>query len=326
LSSFVLATGACVPERALTNEDLEKLVDTNDEWIRTRTGIASRAMVAPGEATSDLATRAAQKALARAKLRVEDLDLIMVATCTPDLPLPSTANLVHRNLRPEATIPSFDLNAACSGFIYGLEVADKLLGSGAYQRVLLVGAEALTRFTDYTDRDTCVLFGDGAGAVILEARDGERGIVATTLGSDGEFWELIHVPGTGSLRPASPYLLAQHEQFIRMNGSQTFRMAVPALEQVARTTLDKAGWKVADVDHVIVHQANQRIIDAVAERLEIPPEKLPCNIERTGNTSAASIPVLLDECERAGRLKPGQRVLCAAFGAGLTWGAAALIW
>jgi 3-oxoacyl-[acyl-carrier-protein] synthase-3 len=326
LSSFVLATGACVPERALTNEDLEKLVDTNDEWIRTRTGIASRAMVAPGEATSDLATRAAQKALARAKLRAEDLDLIMVATCTPDLPLPSTANLVHRNLRPEATIPSFDLNAACSGFIYGLEVADKLLGSGAYQRVLLVGAEALTRFTDYTDRDTCVLFGDGAGAVILEACDGERGIVATTLGSDGEFWELIHVPGTGSLRPASPYLLAQHEQFIRMNGSQTFRMAVPALEQVARTTLDKAGWKVADVDHVIVHQANQRIIDAVAERLEIPPEKLPCNIERTGNTSAASIPVLLDECERAGRLKPGQRVLCAAFGAGLTWGAAALIW
>jgi len=324
----ILGTGSCVPENRITNADLERLVDTNDEWIVSRTGIRERGSLPVEEgATSDLATGALRQALESAGLEPDDLDLIVVATCTPDMFTPSTANLVQRNLRVGRPIPSFDVNAACSGFMYGLQVTTDMMASGRYKRVGLVGAETLTRFIDYEDRVTCVLFGDGAGAVILEASDDDAtGIVSTAVKSDGEFWDLIRIPGGGAAHPPSPYMLAQRMPFIRMNGRQTFKLAVQAMEQIAKDTLADAGWTLDDVDHVIVHQANRRIIEAVAARLGVPDEKLPLNVEVTGNTSAGSIPILLDECNRSGRLASGDKLLCVAFGAGLTWAAGAIIW
>jgi 3-oxoacyl-[acyl-carrier-protein] synthase III len=250
----------------------------------------------------------------------------VVCTCTPDMVMPSTAAFVHRNLRVGRPIPAYDLNAACAGFVFGLEVVVDQLMAGRYQRALLIGADAMTRLMDYQDRGTCVLFGDGAGAVVMVAEESERGVVATTLKADGEFWDLIHVPGGGSRNPASPYMLAQREQYMRMNGRQTFKLAVQAMEQVIVDTAARAGWQLADVDHILVHQANQRIIDAVGQRLGVSPEKVPSNVSRLGNTSAGSIPLLLDECCRAGRFARGDRVLCAGFGSGLSWGGVALIW
>ncbi len=323
----IAATGSCLPERKLTNRDLEKIVETTDEWITARTGIRERGIVAEGEATSDLATRAAEQALAQAGWSAGDLDLIVVGSVTPDMLTPSTATLVQRNLRVGRPIPAFDISAACTGFVYGLELLDSLLGSGRYRRALLIGAESISRFIDYQDRGTCVIFGDAAGAALLEAVPGEGGgIRATSLKSDGEFWDLIHLPGGGSRRPASPYMLAQREQYLRMNGRSVFKLAVQALEGVMHDTAEKAGWKLLEVDHFLLHQANARILEAVTDRLGLPPERVPSNIERTGNTSAASIPVLLDECNRAQRFRKGDKLLLAAFGAGLTWGAAAVEW
>jgi 3-oxoacyl-[acyl-carrier-protein] synthase-3 len=304
VTSRIAGTGSFLPERKITNFDLEKRVDTSDAWIVARTGIRERGIAAPEDATSDLCTRAARRALASAGLAPDDL-----------------------NLRVGRPIPAFDFGAACSGFIYGLEIVDAMLATGRYRRALLVGAETLTRFTDYEDRGTCVLFGDAAGAVILEASsEPYGGLRATRLSCDGDFWDLIHIPGGGSRRPASPYMLAHRDQYIQMNGRQVFKLAVQALEQVIRDVIDRAGWKLHDVDHFLVHQANGRIVEAVGERLGIPPERVPLNIDRTGNSSAASIPVLLDEQHRAGRLRPGDRIVCSAFGAGLTWGGAALEW
>jgi 3-oxoacyl-[acyl-carrier-protein] synthase-3 len=326
LSVLFRGTGAYVPERKLSNADLERLVETDDAWIVARTGIRERGIADRQMATSDLATRSAEQALAMAGLASEELELIVVATVTPDMLTPAAACLVHRNLRVGRAIPCLDLNAACSGFVYGLEVVGNLVASGPYRNALLIGAETISRFIDYEDRATSVLFGDAAGAVVLERSEEPGGLVATTLKSDGEFWDLIHLPGGGSRRPPSPYMLTQREQYVRMNGRQVFKLAVQALEQVARDTLDRAGWSLNDVDYVLVHQANRRIIEAVVDRLGVPEEKVPVNVERTGNTSAASIPVLLDEWNRAGRLQPGNRILCMAFGAGLTWGGAAFEW
>ncbi len=326
MSVLIRGTGSALPERVITNADLEKLVDTNDEWIVTRTGISERRMMAPEEATSDIVTRAAQRALEQARLTPEDLDLLIVATCTPDTFTPATANHVHRNLCKGLSIPAFDVNAACSGFVYGLEVATSMLKSAGYKRVLLAGGEGLTRFMDYQERTVCILFGDAAGAVVLERSDAPGGVLATTIRSDGQFSDLIQIPGGGARRPASEYTLAQREMFVRMKGAQVFKVAVQSMEQVARDTLDKVGWKIDDVDWVIAHQANQRILTAVADRLEVPSEKMPTNLQVRGNTSAASIPVLLDECNRAGRFKTGDKVLMVAFGGGLTWGACALEW
>lgn len=327
MSVRLVATGSCLPERKLTNRDLEKIVETTDAWITARTGIRERGIVAEGEATSDLATRAAERALAMAGWSASDLDLIVLATVTPDMLTPSAATLVQRNLRVGRPIPAFDISAACTGFVYGLELLSALLESGRYRRALLMGAETISRFIDYQDRGTCVIFGDAAGAALLEAVPGKvGGILATSLKSDGEFWDLIHLPGGGSRRPASPYMLAQREQYIRMNGRSVFKLAVQALEQVIHDTAEKAGWKIAEIDHFLIHQANARILEAVTERLELAPERVPANIERTGNTSAASIPVLLDECNRAQRFRRGDKLMLAAFGAGLTWGAAALEW
>jgi 3-oxoacyl-[acyl-carrier-protein] synthase-3 len=328
--SVVVGIGSAVPETKLTNADLEAMVDTSDAWIVARTGIRERGKLTEEQATSDLATRAAVAALASAQLQPEDIDLIVVCTCTPDMPMPSTAALVQRNLKSRRNVPAYDLNAACAGFMFGLEVVVDQLRAGRYRRALLIGADAMTRLMDYEDRVTCVLFGDGAGALVLEARPEEatqgRGVIATIVRSDGEYWDLIHVPGGGSRRPASPNMLAQREQYMRMNGRQTFKLAVQAMAQVSKDVLEQSAWTLDSVDHVVVHQANLRIIDAVAERLGVDRAKLPLNVAHTGNTSAASIPVLLDECVRAGRIVPGDRILCAGFGSGLSWGAAALVW
>lgn len=326
MSTLIRGTGSALPERVISNADLEKMVETNDEWIVTRTGIRERRMLAPEEATSDIVTRAAQRALEQAGLAPEDLDLIVVATCTPDTFTPATANHVHRNLCRGTTIPAFDVNAACSGFVYGLEVVTSMLQSGGYRRALLAGGEGLTRFMDYQERSVCILFGDAAGAVVLERSDGPGGVLATTLKSDGQYSEMIQIPGGAARKPASPEVLARREVFVRMNGPQVFKVAVQSMEQVARDTLAKVGWGIGDVDWVIAHQANQRILSAVADRLEIPSEKMPTNLQVRGNTSAASIPVLLDECNRAGRFKRGDKLLLVAFGGGLTWGASAVEW
>ena len=326
MRACIRGTGAAVPDTKVTNADLEALVDTSDEWIVTRTGIRERGKLPADQGTSDLATLAAVEALKSAGLQASDIDLIVVCTCTPDMPMPSTAALVHRNLRVGRPIPAYDLNAVCAGFVFGLEVVVDQLMSGRYQRALLIGADAMTRLMDYQDRQTCVLFGDGAGAVVMTAEESDAGVVATTLKADGEFWDLIQVPGGGSRRPASTYVLSQREQYMRINGRQTFKLAVQAMEQVILDTLARAGWQLADVDHVLVHQANQRIIEAVVQRLGVPTEKVPTNVELTGNTSAASIPLLLDECARAGRLQAGDRLICAGFGSGLSWGGVALIW
>jgi len=324
VSIHISGTGSALPERALTNADLEKLVETSDEWIVTRTGIRERRMMAPEEATSDLVTRAGARALEMSGVRPQDIDLIIVATCTPDTLTPSTANYVQRNLCPGQSIPAFDVSAACSGFVYGLGVADALLRTGDYRRILLAGGEGLTRFMDYQERTVCILFGDGAGAAVVERREGPGGVRATTLQSDGQFTDAIIIPGGGSRKPLSPYVLAQREAFVKMKGAQVFKVAVQSMEKVAQDTLHKAGWKVGDL--VIAHQANKRILDAVAERLEIPREKMPTNLAVRGNTSAASVPILLDECNRAGRFRAGDKLLLLAFGAGLTWGATALEW
>lgn len=327
MSVRIRSTGSAVPDRVVSNADLERMMDTSDEWIVTRTGIRERRMMAPEEATSDIVTRAAQRALEQARLGPADLDLIVVATCTPDTFTPATANYVQRNLcKGELTIPAFDINAACSGFLYGLEMTTALVRSGAYRRVLLAGGEGLTRFMDYQERSVSILFGDAAGAVVLEKSDAPGGVLATTLRSDGQFCDYIQIPGGGARMPVSQKVLDERHVFVKMNGPATFKVAVQSMEEVARETLKKVGWGVADVDHVLAHQANQRILRAVAERLEVPPEKMPTNLERRGNTSAASVPMLLDECNRAGRFKPGDKLLLVAFGAGLTWGAAAIEW
>ncbi len=327
MRTVIRGTGSSLPETKLTNADLERILDTNDEWIVSRTGIRERHVLEAGAATSDMATEAAHGALAMAGLQPEELDLIVVTTLTPDMFTPSTANLLQRNLRVGRTIPSFDLNAACSGFLYGLEVVNSLVASGRYRRVLLVGAETLTRFLDYQDRSVSILFGDGAGAVVLEGvEDTENGILETTLKSDPQFWDMIHIPGGAAARPASPYVLTQREQYLHMEGPQVFKLAVQCLEQIARDTLDAVGWTLEEVDHVVMHQANGRILRAAAERLGIPQHKRPTNLHRTGNTSAASIPILLDECQRAGRFRPGDRILTIAFGAGITWAGAAFRW
>ena len=326
MKAVIRGTGASIPTATLTNADLEALVDTTDEWIVARTGIRERHRLEAGKGASELATAAGRAALESAGLQPSDLDMIVVATCTPDMPMPATAAFVQRDLRVGRPIPAFDMNAVCSGFLYGLDVVQSQIESGRYGCVLLVGVDVMTRLMDYQDRSTCVLFGDGAGAVVLVGEQSERGIQVTKIKSDGEFWDLIHVPGGGSRRPASPYMLTQREQYMRMNGPQTFKLAVQSIEQIARDTIEAVGWTLADVDHVIVHQANGRIVEAVAERLGLPPLKLPTNVMQMGNTSAASVPVLLDQCNREGRLSAGDRVLCVAFGSGLTWGASAIVW
>jgi 3-oxoacyl-[acyl-carrier-protein] synthase-3 len=324
MKARIAGTGSYVPARVLTNADLERMVATSDEWIRERTGIRERRIAATGEACSDLAVQAGKRALAAAGLAATDLDMILVATCTGDYPLPATACLVQHQLGATKAA-ACDLSAACCGFIYALSVADAYVKNGM-RHVLVIGSEVMSAITDWTDRNTCVLFGDGAGAVIVSASDGERGILSTHLRSDGALCELIMVPGGGSRTPPSEKVLAEHLQYIKMKGNETFKVAVRTLEEIARATLSANGLRVEDLDLYVPHQANVRILKAVIERLGLPIEKVMLNVDRFGNTSAASIPIALDEAIREGRIKDGSLVMLGAFGAGLTWASAVIRW
>jgi 3-oxoacyl-[acyl-carrier-protein] synthase-3 len=321
----VIGTGAYLPERRLTNQELERTVETSDRWIVERTGIRERRIAAPEEATSDLAAAAGRQALAAAGVPASSVELIIVATATPDMLFPSTACLAQERLGAKQAF-AFDLSAACTGFLYALSVADQYIRAGTYRTVLVIGAEVLSRMVDWTDRTTCILFGDGAGAAVLQADRGERGILSTHLHSDGALWDLIHIPGGGSRRPPSAETLAERMNFVKMKGSETFRVAVRALEEVAREALAANHLSTEQLALIVPHQANLRILQAVAERLAVPAEKVMINVDRYGNTSAASIPIALDEAVRGGRVKPDDLLLLEAFGAGLTWGAAVVRW
>jgi 3-oxoacyl-[acyl-carrier-protein] synthase III len=326
LSVIILGTGAYAPVRVLTNGELSQLVDTSDEWIVTRVGISERRIATADEATSDLAAHAGSAALANAGLKPADIDLLIVATCTPDAPLPSTAMFVQHKLGIPAAA-CFDMVAACSGFIYALETAGALLRTGRYRHALVIGAEKLSAFTDWQDRNTCVLFGDGAGAVVLgTSPDAGRGIIGCKLYADGSSTDLIKVVSGGSRRPASAETVAAREHYIKMRGKEVYKLAVTAMEDAALELLAKHGVTADQLKLVIPHQANRRIIDSIAKRMGIGPERLQINVERYGNTSAASIPIALHEARRAGRIASGDLVLLVAFGAGLTWAAALIRW
>lgn len=324
MKARIAGTGSYVPERVLTNRDLERMVATSDAWIVDRTGIRERRIAAPGEACSDLGVRAAELALQAAGVDAAELDLILVATCTGDAPLPSTACIIQHRLGA-VRAAACDLGAACCGFVYALAVGDAYVKTG-FRHVLVVGAEVMSMITDWTDRNTCVIFGDGAGAVVLTAEEGERGILSSHLHSDGSLWELICVPGGGSRIPPSEKMLAEGLQYMKMKGNETFKVAVKTLEDSAREALSANNLSVEDLDLYVPHQANARIISAVAARLGLPMEKVVLNMDRYGNTSAASIPLALDEAVRAGRVGEGSLVMMAAFGSGLTWASSLVRW
>ncbi len=327
VSTVILGTGSYAPAGLLTNAELSKRVDTSDEWIVTRTGIRERRIAGPEEATSDMAAKAALAALADAKLTPADIDLLIVATITPDLPMPATACIVQAKLGLPTTAACFDLNAACSGFIYGLDTASAMIASGRYRHALVIGAEKLSAIVDWKDRTTCVLFGDGAGAVVVggSSRPG-LGLVGTRLGAIGESVDLLCIPGGGSSAPATPASIAAGDHTIKMKGKEVFKLAVRAMEEAARDILEQHGLHADQIACVIPHQANLRIIEAIAQYLELPLERFFINVDRYGNTSAASIPIALDEARRAGRIKPGDLTLLVAFGAGLTYGSALIRW
>ncbi|MGE5587519.1 MAG: beta-ketoacyl-ACP synthase III [Clostridia bacterium] len=320
----IAGTGAAVPEGVLSNFDLEKMVDTSDAWIVERTGIRERRIARDGEVTSDLAARAARLALDDAGVPAEDVDLVIVATVTPDMPFPSCACVVQGKIGASKAA-AFDIGAGCTGFVYALSVAHSLVSAGRYSNVLVIGAETLSRIVNWRDRNTCVLFGDGAGAALVRPLERGDGIVACTLGADGTRGDLLTLPGGGSAHPASRDTVDEGLHYIHMQGNQVYRFAVRIMVDATREVLAKAGLAEDDVDLVIPHQANQRLLDLAAERLGAP-EKVYSNVARFGNTSAASIPIALDEASRTGKLEAGARVLLVAFGAGLTWGAAILRW
>jgi 3-oxoacyl-[acyl-carrier-protein] synthase-3 len=323
--SRIISTGSYLPEKVLSNYDLEKMVDTSDEWITERTGIRERRIADQSQASSDLAFGAAEAALKNAGLGPESLDLILVATVTGDMPFPSTACFLQEKLGAINAV-GFDINATCSGFLYGLYVANSFVGSGMHRRILVVGAEVLSRITDWDDRTTCVLFGDGAGAAIIEATDEDRGILSIHINSDGRMWELLHLPGGGSRHPVSSDSIEKGLHYIKMKGNETFKIAVRTLEELGVRTLEENGIDSSRLSLLVPHQANLRIIQATAERLKIPMERVVVNLDRYGNTSAASIPIALDEAVRAGRIKDGDYILLEAFGGGLTWASALIKW
>jgi 3-oxoacyl-[acyl-carrier-protein] synthase-3 len=324
MRSRITGTGSYAPGKVLSNADLERMVATSDQWITERTGIRARYIVGPGEACSDLAVKAARRALDAAKIRAADLDMILLATCTADFPLPATACLIQHQLGATKAA-ACDISAACCGFVYALSMADAYVKTGM-RHVLVVGSEVMSAITDWADRNTCVLFGDGAGAAVVSASDGARGILSTHLRSDGALWELIAVPGGGSRLPPSEKVLAEKLNCIKMKGNETFKVAVRTLEEIARETLAANNLTVADLDLYVPHQANVRILTAVADRLELSLDKVMLNLDRYGNTSAASIPIALDEAVRQGRIKDGSLIMLGAFGAGLTWASALIRW
>ena len=321
----IVGTGMNVPERVVTTHDLERMVDTSDKWIVERTGIRERRFSAPGQASSDLAVIAARRALEMANVSADEVDQIVLATTTPDRLLPSCACTVQAKLGATRAA-AFDMYAACTGFIYGLSIARGAIGTGMANTVLVIGVEQLSRIMDMTDRNTCVLFGDGAGAAVLKPCAPGQGILSVSIHSDGALGDLLEVPAGGGAIPASHQSVDRREHFIRMRGKELFRVAVRGMEDSLRTALADAGRTIDELEIVIPHQANLRIIEAMRERIGLPAERVPVNIERYGNTSSASIPITLDEVVRSGRLKPGDDVGFVAFGGGITWGASVARW
>ena len=319
----IMGVGSYVPERILTNAELEKMVDTTNEWIVTRSGIRERRIAREDQATSDLAAEAAKKALANAHVKAEEVDLIIVATLTPDMPFPNTACFVQKLIgAKQATC--IGLEAACSGFLFAVDAASQYLLTGRFQTALVIGAEKLSCVTDWQDRTTCVLFGDGAGAVVLRATESDHGILSTVTGSDGTLNALLNIPGGGSRNPVSPQTIEKRLHFMKMEGKEVFKHAVRAMGEAARKALEKAGLTMDQVACVVPHQANMRIVEAIRDRLGVGPEKFFVNLDKYGNMSAASIPVALDEAIQAGRIKKGDNVVLVAFGGGFTWGAMAV--
>ncbi|MBL68567.1 MAG: 3-oxoacyl-ACP synthase [Verrucomicrobiales bacterium] len=321
----ITGIGSYVPERVLANADLEKIVETSDDWITTRTGIKERRMAADGEHTSTMATAAGRIALERAGLDAADLDLVIVATITPDMPFPATACLVQQELGA-ARAAAFDLEAACTGFLYALEIGRQFVESGTYANVLIIGAEKLSSIIDWKDRNTCVLFGDGAGAAVLQRRAGSRGVLATRLGSDGGKADILAMPGGGCRQPATVDSVNDRFHFLKMEGKEVYKNAVTAMTAAAKEVLERAGVGIEDIKCIIPHQANQRIISAVGDRLGATEGQVFVNLQKYGNTSAASVAVALDEALTAGHIERGDLILIVAFGAGLTWGATVLEW
>ncbi len=321
----IIGTGKYVPEKILTNSDLEKIVDTNDEWIVSRTGIKERHIAAPEQATSDLAYEAAIKALESAGMTAEELDLIIVATVTPDTFFPSTACILQEKLGAKQAA-AFDLSAACSGFVYSLATATNFIKTGMYNNALVIGADCLSRITDYTDRNTCVLFGDGAGAVIVGEVPEGRGFLSFDLGAEGSGGHLLNLAGGGSRLPSTPETIQDKKHFIYMNGREVFKFAVRVMGSATEAVLAKAGKTKDEIDLFVPHQANIRIIQSAMNRLDLPPEKCVINVDKYANTSAASVPLALVEAAEQNRMKEGDTVLMVGFGGGLTWGACVLVW
>lgn len=322
----IVGTGHSYPEGILTNADLEKIVETSDDWITTRTGIKQRRKAGPGEYTSMFAVRAAKQAIERAGLEPSDIDLLLCATVSPDQILPSTGCIIQAELGAHKAA-AMDVVAACSGFLYGVTLADTMIRTGQSKNALVIGAEVLTQYVDYTDRQTCVLFGDGAGAAVLSAsKDDNRGILAARIRSDGRYEEQLFSPGGGTRKPPSAETLAAGDHFFKMKGNELFKVAVRSMADISKEVLEEAGLKPDDVKLFIPHQANQRITDAVANKLNVESERVYSNIAMHGNTSSASIPIGLDECVEAGRITEGDLVLLASFGGGVTWGGVLMRW
>ena len=321
----IIGWGMCAPQRVVTNEDLAKTLDTSDEWIRERTGICQRHLVSDGETTASMAIQAAQRALQVADADPREIDLVIVATTTPDHVFPSTACQVQDALGARHA-GAFDLSAACSGFVYALAMGHQAIASGEHRQVLVVGADALSTRLDWQDRGTCILFGDGAGAVLLRTTDDESGVMATVLGADGSGGELLKIPAGGCAVPTTHETVAQGLHFLRMDGRLVYRFASSVLAEATEQVAKKAGWEMADVDRVIPHQANVRIIESAAKRLGLPMERFVVNLQEYGNTSAASVPIALCEAVEAGNIHPGDQLVMVGFGAGLTWAAAAVKW
>jgi 3-oxoacyl-[acyl-carrier-protein] synthase III len=326
MRSRVAGTGSYAPEKIVTNGDLEKIVETNDQWIVERTGIKERHVAGPEEATSDMALKASVRALEMAGIAPADVEMIVVGTVTPDYPFPSTAAVLQGRLGNKKAF-AFDVSAACAGSIYAMSIADRYVATGAVKNALVLGAEKLTSITDWTDRNTCILFGDAAGAMVLVPTDDEnRGIRTTRLHADGSQVAALLQPGGGTRQPFSQKVLDDRSHYVKMNGREVFKFAVRALEESCREVLEAEKPTPADVTHVIAHQANKRILDATLTRLEIPEERCWMNLEKYGNTSSASVPMTLDEANRAGRFQPGDTILMMAIGGGMAWGASVVRW
>ncbi len=321
----ITGTGSCVPEKVMTNFDIEKFIDTSDEWIVTRTGIRERHIISDDQNTSDLATTAAKNAMEMAGVTAEEIDLIVLGTISADYPWPATACIVQENIGAK-NATAFDISAACSGFLFALENAVAQIESGRIKKALVIGAEALSRIIDWEDRNTCVLFGDAAGAVVVEAVEGDKGILSTHSHSDGSYLELLYQPGFGTRHMPTEEALKKRNYFLQMQGNDVFKVAVRMLTEVAIEAVEHNGMTMEDVDLFIPHQANIRILEATAKRLKLPSDKVYINVDRFGNTSAATIPLALDEANRAGRLKENDIILLDAFGGGFTWASALLRW